>query len=61
MAKIVRSEFVGNWLGFWLLCVTVIGIPLALLYLVNGTIRVEEEIDDPERFLQGFRGGRRAW
>ncbi len=61
MAKIVRSEFMGSSLGFWLLCVTIIGIPLAILYLVNGTIRVEEDINDPERFLQGFREGRRAW
>lgn len=45
----------GSWILFWALCISVIGIPLALLYLVNGTLRIEEEVPDPERFVAQFR------
>jgi hypothetical protein len=55
MSKIVRHEFMGSWVVFWLLCITGIGIPVAVLYLLNGTIRVETELDNPEEFLEGFR------
>lgn len=55
MAKVARWEFLGNWLLFWAYAVTVIGIPIALLYLINGTIRIEEEVDDPERLLEMLR------
>jgi len=58
MSKIVRYEFVGNWLLFWLLCVTVIGIPGAILYLLQGTIRIDEEVEEPNRFLKEFRAGK---
>ena len=40
MSKIIRNEFMGNWYVFWLLCLTGIGLPLALLYLLDGTIRI---------------------
>ncbi len=60
MAKIVRYEFLGSWVLFWLLCITGVGIPVALLYLVNGTLRIEEELDDPERFVAEFRSGKIA-
>lgn len=56
MAKIVRFEFVGNWILFWFACVTIIGIPLAILYLINGTVRIEEPVSDPERLLESIRG-----
>lgn len=58
MAKIIRYEFLGNWLLFWGLSITVIGIPLAILYLLSGTVRIEHEIDDPEQFVAQFRAGR---
>jgi hypothetical protein len=28
------------------------------LYLVNGTVRIEQELDDPERFVEEFRAGK---
>lgn len=55
MSKIVRYEFMGSWFYFWLLSITVIGIPLALLYLLSGTLRIESEMEDPERFVEQFR------
>ncbi len=58
MGKIVRLQFMGNWIIFWLLCLTVIGLPIALLYLVNSTVRLESELNDPELFVQEFRDGK---
>jgi hypothetical protein len=60
MPKVVRYEFMGSWMLFWLLGISVIGIPLAVLYLVNGTIRIEDELDDPEQFVADFRSGKLA-
>lgn len=57
-SRIVRYEFLGSWLLFWLYCVTGIGLPLGLLYLLSGTIRIEEELEDPSRFVAEFRAGR---
>jgi hypothetical protein len=59
MSKIIRYEFMGNWLLFWLLCITGIGIPFAILYLLNGTLRIEDEMADPEQFVSAFRAGKR--
>jgi hypothetical protein len=59
MSKIVRYEFMGSWLLFWFLCVTGIGIPVAILYLMNGTLRIEDEITDPEEFISTFRARKR--
>jgi hypothetical protein len=58
MSKIVRWEFMGSWFLFWVMCITVLGIPVAILYLVNGTVRLENEVVDPERFVTDFRAGR---
>jgi hypothetical protein len=58
MAKITRYEFMGSWVLFWAMCVSVIGLPVAVLYLVNATVRIEHELDDPERFVSEFRAGR---
>jgi hypothetical protein len=59
MSKIIRYEFMGNWLFFWLMCITVIGIPFAILYLLNGTLRIEDEMADPEQFVSAYRAGKR--
>jgi hypothetical protein len=60
MSKVVRYEFMGSWMLFWFLGISIIGIPLAILYLMNGTIRIEDELDDPEQFLAEFRSGKLA-
>lgn len=59
MSKIIRYEFMGSWLFFWLLCITVILIPVATLYLLNGTLRIEDEMTDPEQFVSAFRARKR--
>jgi len=58
MSKIIRYEFMGSWFRFWLMCLTIIGIPFAVLYLIDGTLRIEHDIDDPERFVEEFRSGK---
>jgi hypothetical protein len=58
MSKVIRHEFMGSWLLFWLLCITGIGIPFAVLYLLNGTICIETEMNDPEQFVADFRAGK---
>jgi hypothetical protein len=52
MDKIKRRKFRGNWILFIFLCLTLIGIPIAILYLIENTIEVEYEVDDAEEFLQ---------
>ncbi len=57
MSRIVRYEFMGSTLVFWLLCLTGVLIPFAIVYLLNGTLRIEHEVDDPEAFVEAFRSG----
>jgi hypothetical protein len=58
MSKIIRNEFMGSWFLFSILCITGIGIPLAVLYLLSGTIRIETEMTDPEQFIAAYRAGK---
>jgi hypothetical protein len=57
MSKIVRFEFMGNWWAFWGLCITGLGLPLAFLYFVNSTLRIEDDMENPEEFVSRFRAG----
>ncbi len=57
MSKIIRNEFMGSVVIFWLLCLTIVLIPVAIVYLINGTIRIEEEMDNPEDFIEQYRSG----
>jgi hypothetical protein len=57
MSKIVRHEFMGSGVLFWFLCVSIIGIPIAILYKINGTLRIEHDVDDPEGFVERYRSG----
>jgi hypothetical protein len=60
MSKIIRREFMGNWWAFWLLCISVAGLPLAYLYFVNSTLSIEDDLEDPESFVSDFRSGKRS-
>ncbi len=55
MSRIVRYEFMGNWILFWIMSITVVGIPLAVLYLIDGTLRIETEVEDAEQFVAQYR------
>ena len=58
MATISRYEFMGNWAYFWFACITIVGIPLAVLYLINGTVRIDEHVEDGERLVSALRARR---
>lgn len=58
MSKVVRYEFLGSWLLVWLASVTVIGIPIAVLYLITQTVRVDTDLEDPEAFVAAWRDGK---
>ena len=60
MSKVVRYQFMGSWFLFWLLFVSGIGLPFALLYLLNTTIRLDSELTDPEEFMAAYRAGKLA-
>ena len=55
MDKIVRLQFMGSWIIFWLMCITVIGLPLAFLYFKNSTLKIETEVPNAEEFVDQFR------
>jgi hypothetical protein len=55
MDKIVRRKFLGNWIIFWLLCVTIIGIPLAILYLLDGMVTIEQHVEDANAVMEIYR------
>jgi hypothetical protein len=58
MSKIVHYRFMGSWLWFWALCVSVIGLPLAVLYLLTGTIRLDTDMDNPEQAAEELSVGK---
>jgi hypothetical protein len=58
MAKIVRYEFMGSFYLFGLCCIFVFLLPVGVLYVITNTIRIEEEMSDPEQFAELFREGK---
>jgi len=55
MGKVIRREFVGNRWLLVALSLTGVGLPLAVLYLIEGTVTVSEELEDPNAFLDWLR------
>ena len=60
MSKIIRYRFMGSWWWFWLLCVTIVGIPLGILYLRTGTVLLETDVDNPEQLAEDLYSGKLA-
>jgi hypothetical protein len=58
MGKIVRRQFVGSRILFFLLCVLGVTIPFALIYLLEATVTIEDEMDDPEKFMAALGEGK---
>ena len=50
----------GSWAWFWLLCASGIGLPVAVLYLLTGTIRIDTDVDDPEQLAEDLYSGKLA-
>ena len=58
MSKIVRYEFPGSrWVSL-LYCLSLIGIPFAVLYLLGWTAVVHKDLENPTEFLEQWRGAR---
>ena len=55
MDKIVRRQFLGNWIVFWLLSITILGIPIAVLYLIDGTVTIEQKVEDATAVMEIYR------
>lgn len=55
MDRVVRYQFVGRWLYFFGYCLSVVGIPLAILYLMDNTLRIETEVADAEALVEYLR------
>lgn len=55
MDKIIRREFTGNWLLFGALALTGIGLPFAVLYLINSTVEIHTEIKDGEEAFEKIK------
>ncbi len=70
MGKIVRYEFIGNrtFLAAQTLVLPIIAIffpwilialvPNLLVYMLLTVVKVEEEIERPNEFIEGFKEGR---
>jgi len=59
MGKIVYHEYLGSRLLLTILGLSIIGIPLAVVYVLESTVTVEESVDSPGEFLEKQREKRR--
>ena len=55
VGKIVYHEFLGSRLLLTILGLSVIGIPLAVIYVLENTVTVEESVESPSEFLDKQR------
>ena len=55
MNRIIRRQFLGSWILFFALCISILGIPIAILYYKEWMITVEEELENPSAFLDAYR------
>ena len=60
MGKIIRREFTGSRILFWLLVVLIVTIPFAIIYLLESLVTVESQMNEPEKFMAALREGRVA-
>ena len=58
MSKIIRRQFLGSWVLFLVLCLSILGIPIAILYYKEWMVTVEEELENPSAFLDAYRAGK---
>ena len=55
MDKIIRREFTGNWLIFGVLALTGLGLPFAVLYLIDNTVEIHTEVKDGEEAFEQIK------
>jgi hypothetical protein len=59
MDTIRRREFHGSWLWFAVLCLTGVGIPFAVIYLIENTVEIETQVKDGESAWEKIRERKR--
>lgn len=55
MARLVRHEFMGSRLLLFLYFLVPFLLPLGIVYLLEATVTVNHEMEDPEAFLVQYR------
>ncbi len=55
MDRIRKREFTGSVILLSLLAISIIGIPAAIVYLIESTAETEYEVDDAEAFWQSHK------
>jgi hypothetical protein len=60
MDKIVRREFTGSWTMFTILSLTGIGIPFAVLYLIDNIAEIHTEVKDGEEAFAQIQASRKG-
>ncbi|NIA13337.1 MAG: hypothetical protein GWP08_04595 [Nitrospiraceae bacterium] len=55
MGRIVRYEFLGSQMLFFVLCLTGVGLPIAVLYLLRNLVLIEEKLENPSELMEQFR------
>lgn len=58
MNKVVRRQFLGSWILFMALCLSILGIPIAILYYKQAMVTIEERLENPSAFLEAYRAGK---
>jgi len=55
MGKLTRYEFLGNKLVLLILCTL---LPLGIVYFLQCSVLVEEEMENPSEFLDKWKAGK---
>ena len=55
MDKIIRREFTGSWLLFGVLVLSGIGLPFAVLYVIDSTVEIHTAVKDGEEAFDQIR------
>jgi hypothetical protein len=58
MGRIIWREFLGSRIIFFLLCLSIIGIPFAVLYLLEHLVTVEEAVEKPGQYVEEWKAGK---
>jgi hypothetical protein len=61
MGKVVYREFMGSRLVLTILWLTGIGIPMAVVYFIENTVTVEEDVESPTAFVDVLRERHKAF
>ena len=52
MDTIIRHEWHGSWLLFFLLCIFGITIPFAILYFINNLLTIKTQVADGSKLSE---------